>query len=350
MMLRNSTLFIVSLFLSFACGSKKDDDAKKNEAAGKKAQPQGVIGYVVKEGTITEDLTLPAHLLPEEATEIHPEISGILQSLSIKEGEMVQQGALLAKIGDEELQAQLKKLNVQLQIAIKTEERNTDLLKVNGISQQEYDISFLQVSNIRADIELIKSQIRKTEVRAPFSGKVGFRNVSPGAYVTPATALTTIRQIQTLKLEFSVPDKYAARIKNGEEFYFNVQGSSTNFRAKVYATESFINEQTRGMNIRCRVIDNDPSLVSGAFASIHLNTGNNDQSMLVPTQSIIPQTRGKKVIVYRGGIAQMTDVQTGLRDSARVEILSGLKIGDTILVTGLMSVKQDSPVKLTKVE
>jgi len=159
MLVRYSTLCILSIFLSFACGSKKDDDAKKNEAAGKKAQPQGVIGYVVKEGSITEDLTLPAHLLPEEATEIHPEISGIIHTLSIREGEMVQQGALLAKIADDELQAQLKKLNVQLQIAIKTEERNSELLKVNGISQQEYDISYLQVSIILADIELIKSQI-----------------------------------------------------------------------------------------------------------------------------------------------------------------------------------------------
>lgn len=350
MLLRSNTLFLIALILLSACSSKQNENGKNDENASKKTQPQGVVGHIVKDGSISEDLTLPAYLFPEESTEIHPETSGILETLSIKEGETVQQGALLAKINDDELQAQLKKLNVQLQIAIKTEERNKELLLVNGISQQEYDISFMQVSNIRADIELIQSQIKKTEVRAPFSGKVGFRNVSLGAYVTPATALTTIRQIETLKLEFSVPDKYAARIKNGDELYFNIQGNTSNFRAKVYATESFVNEQIRGLNIRCHVIDKDPSLISGAYASVQLSTGNNESSILIPSQSIIPQTRGKKVIVYRGGIAQMADVQTGLRDSARVEILSGLKIGDTILVTGLMSVKQDSPVKLTKVE
>jgi membrane fusion protein (multidrug efflux system) len=348
MLVRISQCLLLLALISFSCGSKKDDNSRKNDK--KNNQPQAVAGYIVKYGTISEDLNLPAHLMPEEATEIHPETSGIIETLSIQEGATVQQGALLAKLNDDELQAQLKKLNVQLQIALKTEERNKELLSVNGISQQDYDLSFLQVNNIRADIDLVKAQIRKTEIRAPFTGKIGFRNVSRGAYVTPTSALTTIRQLQTLKLEFSVPDKYAARIKTGDQFYFNVQGSSSLFTANVYAIESYVNEQTRGMNVRCRVSGNDPALLAGAYASVNMNTSGNAQALLIPTQSVIPQTRGKKVILYRGGIAQMTDVQTGLRDSARIEILNGLKEGDTILVTGLMSVKQDNPVKLTKVD
>jgi membrane fusion protein (multidrug efflux system) len=349
MLVRNSTSLLLLTAICFSCGSNKNENEPKTENK-KNNQPQAVVGYIVRPGSISEDLKLPAHLLPEEATEIHAETSGIIQTLSVREGETVQEGALLAKLNDDELQAQLKKLNVQLQIAVKTEERNKELLSINGISQQDYDLSFLQVSNINADIELVKSQIRKTEVRAPFTGKIGFRNISPGAYITPATAITTIRQLQTLKLEFSIPDKYAAGIRQGDQFYFNVQGSSSLYTAKVYATESFVNEETRGMKVRCRVAGNDPALVAGAFASVNLNTGGGNQSLMIPTQSIIPQARGKKVILYRGGIAQMTDVQTGLRDSSRIEILSGLREGDTILVTGLMSVKQDNPVKLTKVE
>lgn len=343
---RISCLILSFSLLIISCSSKKETNTQKN----KSNQPQGATGYIVRYGTIGEDLTLPAHILASESTEIHPETSGIIRSLHIKEGETVQEGTLLAKLNDDELQAQLKKLNVQLQIAIKTEERNKELLKINGISQQEYDISFLQVNTIRADIELTNALIRKTEIRAPFSGKIGLRNISPGAYVTPATILTSIRQINNLKLELTVPDKYAATIKEGTEFSFTIQGSEIIFSAKVYAIESYVNEQNRGMNIRCVITTKDPSLVAGAFATVLLNMGKNTPSLMIPTQAIIPQARGKKVIVYKNGIAQMTDVQTGIRDSASIEIISGLQEGDTILTTGLMSVKHDSPVKLTKVD
>jgi membrane fusion protein (multidrug efflux system) len=343
---RYISLFFFCSVLLFSCGEKKEAQLQKT----KNNQPQGVTGYIVRFGSIPEGLSLPAHILPAESTDIHPETSGIIRSLYIKEGEAVHEGTLLAKLNDDELQAQLKKLNVQLQIAIKTEERNKELLNINGISQQEYDISFLQVNTIRADIELTNALIRKTEVRAPFSGKIGLRKISPGAYVTPATILTNIRQIHSLKLEFTVPDKYASTIKEGTEFSFTIQGSQKIFSAKVYAIESYVNEQNRGMNIRCYIVSKDPVLIAGAFATVRMSMGSNSPSLMIPTQAVIPQARGKKVILYKNGIAQMTDVQTGIRDSASIEIISGLMEGDTILTTGLMSVKHDSPVKLTKVD
>ena len=159
-----------------------------------------------------------------------------------------------------------------------------------------------------------------------------------------------IRQINALKLAFTGPDKYAAGMKEGSTLNFNIQGVNKSFISKVYAVESYVNEQNRGMNIRCNIISKDPSLIAGAFATLRLNISNNTPSLLIPTQAVIPQARGKKVIVYKNGIAQMTDVETGIRDSASIEIISGLKEGDTILTTGLMSVKHDSPVKLTKVD
>jgi membrane fusion protein (multidrug efflux system) len=345
----NGRILYILTYLSallFSCGNDKKENTQQN----KPNKPQGVAGYIVRYGNIGEELSLPATILPNETTEIHSETSGIIRSLYINDGEIVQESTLLAKLNDDEFQAQLKKLKVQLEIAIKTEERNKALLNINGISQQDYDISFLQVNNIRADIELTNALIRKTEVRAPFTGKIGFRNISPGAYVTPATTLTTIRQINALKLEFNMPDKYAAGVKVGAPFNFNIQGSSNLFSSKVYAIESYVNEQSRGMKVRCYVTSKDPSLLAGAFATIKINTGNNSQSLIIPSQSIIPQARGKKVILYRSGIARMTEVQTGLRDSSRVEIISGLEEGDTILTTGLMSVKQDNPVQLTKVD
>jgi membrane fusion protein (multidrug efflux system) len=251
---------------------------------------------------------------------------------------------------DGDLQAQIKKLKVQLQIAEKTEERSRELLKINGISQQDYDLSFLQVSNIKADIELIETNIAKTEIRAPYSGKIGFRNVSMGAYITPATIITTIRQVNQLKLQFSIPEKHASKIVMNQLISFSVAGSNQKFLAKVYATESIVSETTRGLNIRCMVLQSSNTLVAGGFAKVDVDFAKNDNAVLVPSQAILPQARGKKVVLYRDGVAVFADVQTGVRDSANVEIISGISPGDTIVITGLLGIRPDAKIKLSKVQ
>jgi len=256
----------------------------------------------------------------------------------------------MIKLFDGDLQAQLKKLKVQLQIAEKTEERSRELLKLNGISQQDYDLSFLQVSNIKADMELIETNIAKTEIRAPYSGKIGFRNVSMGAYITPTTIVTTIRQINQLKLQFSIPEKYSSKIEMGQLIPFTVAGSSQKFLAKVYATESIVSETTRGLNIRCFVQQSSNALVAGGFAKVDMDFAKNNNAILVPSQAILPQARGKKVVLYKNGIAVFADVVTGVRDSANVEIISGLTPGDTIITTGLLGIRPEAKIKLSKVQ
>lgn len=348
-MRRIQLIAAVALILAAGCKEKKTQSATPQ--SGQRQQgPATVIGYIVKTGSVSEPLQLPGSLLPMEETEIHTEVSGRVVGLYINEGASVSKGALLVKLFDGDLQAQLKKLEVQLQIAQKTEERNNELLKLNGISQQDYDLSFLQVSNIKADIELMKTNIAKTEIRAPFSGKAGFRNISTGAYVTPATIITSIRQVNLLKLQFSVPEKYSSKIKQGQMIAFSTDGSNKKFLAKVYATESTVSETTRGMNVRCLVQQADASLVAGAFAKVDMDFARNDHAILVPSQAVLPQARGKKLILYKDGIARFVDVQTGIRDSARIEIVSGVTPGDTIVTTGLLGLRPDAKIKLSKVQ
>jgi membrane fusion protein, multidrug efflux system len=341
-------LAIIALLSITSCKEKK-----KQQATSQPAGPKGpvmVVGHIVKTGAVSEPLELPGTLLPMEVTEIHPEVNGRITGLYINEGAMINKGALMVKLFDGDLQAQLKKLKVQLQIAEKTEERSRELLKINGISQQDYDLSFLQVSNIKADIELIQTNIAKTEIRAPYSGKIGFRNVSMGAYITPATVVTTIRQISQLKLQFSIPEKYASKITMGQLIPFSIAGSNQKFLAKVYATESVVSETTRGLNIRCLVQQSSNALVAGGFAKVDMDFAKNNNAILVPSQAILPQARGKKVVLYKDGIAVFADVQTGVRDSANVEIISGLNPGDTIVTTGLLSMRPDAKIKLSKVQ
>src|SRR3990170_4628978 len=213
---------VLSLALLFsiclaACSSKKESSQRNNPAMGANRNgPVTVEGYVVRTSTVSNSIEVPGNLLPFESTELHPEVSGLVVLLNIKEGSYVPKGTLLVKLFDGDLQAQLKKLQVQLSISQQTVQRQSELLKISGISQQEYDLSSLDVNNITADIDVIRTNIQKTEIRAPFNGRLGLRSISMGAYVTPATVIATIQQVSQLKLEFTVPEKYSSNISVGQ--------------------------------------------------------------------------------------------------------------------------------------
>lgn len=337
------------LALALSCKSEKKDAAP---AAGgpKPDMPVQVNGFIVVAKNLAENLEVPGNLQPFEETEIRPEISGRLVSLYIQEGNLVQKGVLLAKLFDEDLQAQLKKLQVQLEIAQKTLERQRELLKIQGISQQEVDLSELQVNNIKADMELVRVSISKTEIRAPYSGKLGLRNVSLGAYVTPTLILTTLRQVNQLKLDFTVPEKYGQLFPKDKSVQFAVSGSRKTFSASVLATEAAVSTDSRSLKVRAAVQGGDPALLPGTFARVLLNTGSNEQLAVVPSQAIIPQARGKKVVVFKGGVPEFRDVETGVRDEDYVQILQGLELGDTVITTGLLAIRPQSKLVLKKVE
>jgi membrane fusion protein (multidrug efflux system) len=351
---RNSRIvfgFILS-FIFISCKSEKKDDAAA--AGGNKGKGKGgpiqAEAFIVRSKALSENLEIPGTLMPFEVTEIRPEISGRVVALNIPEGSFVQKGTMLVKLFDSDLQAQLKKLQVQLQIAQKTAERQKELLKINGISQQEYDLSELQVSNLKADIDLTQVSISKTEIRAPFAGRIGLRNISDGAYISPTTLVTTISQVNNLKMEFTVPEKYSDIMQKGRQVSFTVAGTDTKFNAAVMATESNIEATTRTLRVRAIVQGQHKLLVPGAFAKVALQLGKNDHSLIVPSQAVIPQARNKSVIVYKDGKPNFEVVTTGIRDSSYVQVLDGLKEGDTVITTGLLAIRPESKIKLVKVQ
>jgi membrane fusion protein (multidrug efflux system) len=346
---------IVSVFFVLAlaaCGSSSSKNEGPSSKSGAKPPnpPVQAEAYIVKARPMSEDLEVPGTLLPYEETEIRPEISGRLVDLNIKEGSFVTQGTLLAKLFDGDLQAQLQKLQVQLEIAQKTVERYKELIKIQGISQQEYDLADLNVSNLKADMDVVRVSISKTKILAPYSGKLGLRGVSLGAYVSPTTLLTTLRKVDQLKVSFTVPEKYSAAMKNGNQVKLNIEGVKQKFNATIMATENSIESNTRTLKVLAVVNANGTPLVPGAFAKVNLQMDKNNAALVVPTQAIIPQARNKKVLVYNNGGARSVVVETGLRDSSYVEIQSGLNLGDTVLTTGLLSVRPESKVKLTRVQ
>ena len=337
----------VSALAVSSCKSKKE-----NQTAGR-PRVQGPIvadGFRVAQSSVSEKIEVPGSLLPFEETQLRAEVGGRIVSLNINEGAVVQKGTLLVKLFDQDLQAQLKKLQVQLQIKEKTEERNRELVKINGISQQDYDLAALDVENLKADIESTQIAISKTEIRAPYTGKLGLRNVSLGSYIAPTDVVTTIRQVDQLKLEFSVPEKYVKDLQKGYTVSFKIDaGGGQSHKATVLATESSVDQNTRTLKIRAVVNERHPELVPGVFAKVNLQLGQNNRALLVPTQAIIPTARDKQVILLHKDSVSFTTVETGIRDSAYVQIVNGLKPGDTIITSGLMAIRPNSKVKVTKV-
>jgi len=353
MTIRSNRVFLLAILLpSFlvSCHSeKKKEGGGDAKGGGRQQGPLVVDGFVVTAHAVSDNIEVPGSLLPAEETQIRTEVAGRIVQMNIVEGTNVERGALLVKLFDQDLQAQLNKLEVQLKIAEKTEERQRELVAINGISQQDYDLSALQVENLKADIQTTKIAIFKTEIRAPYHGKLGLRTVSLGYYLSPTEVVTTLRQVDQLKLEFSVPEKYVKDIAKGATVHFKVDGGAQQHRATVMATESGVDQATRTLRVKALVNERHPELVPGVFAKVNLQLGNNPHALMVPTQAVIPQAREKQVIVLRKDSAVFTTVQTGVRDSVYVQITQGLKTGDTVITTGLMAIRPNAKIKVGKV-
>ena len=328
-----------------SCSSKEEN---KTATPQKPSGGGGVFdAIIVQSFPINRSVETPGTILPNEMAELRPEISGRVIRLSFTEGGYVRRGTLLVKLFDADLQAQLRKLAVQLKIAESAGIRQKELLAISGTSQQEYDNASLQVSNIEADMELLRVNISRTEIRAPFDGRIGLRQISPGAYVTPASIITNIASVNQVKIQFPVPEQYIRDLSNGTTVAFTITGSDNKYYATVIASENGISTDTRNLLVKALVKNGDALVKPGGYANVIINIGTNRAAMMVPTQSVMPQTRGKRVIVVRKGMAVFQNVETGYRDSSSVEILSGLMIGDTLLTSGLLVVKPDQ--KITKI-
>lgn len=308
-----------------------------------------VEGIIVNPEVLDQTISISGTLKPFEETVLMPEVAGRVVDINMTEGGFTRKGTLLVKLFDGDLQAQLKKSQAQLELEEQTEKRQSELMKVNGISQLDLDQTILQINSIKADIEVLKVQIHKTEVYAPFDGTIGLRNVSIGAQVTPATALATIRDIRHLKLDFSVPEKYSSTIKKGFKLKFTVQGDDNKYDATVMATEQGIESDTRNLNGRAVVEGNASLLVPGEFANVELRLDEKKDALMVPTEAVIPADRSKQLIVSRNGRARFVTIKTGVRNESSVEVISGISPGDTVVTTGVLFLKPNNVLRFSKV-
>jgi membrane fusion protein, multidrug efflux system len=335
-------LFFILITLA-SCKSKKIDEKTKAPTN----PPTNVDVMIATAKQISNTVEANGTVLANELLEIHPEISGRLTYLNIPEGTTIAANTVIAKINDADLQAQLSKSKVQLDLAKKTEERLKKLLSISGINQADYDLALNNVNNIKADIDILKAQIDKTIIKAPFSGLLGLRNISPGAYVTPTTSLVTLQQIDKIKIDFTIPEQYTHLIKKGSAIDVLTTFNKAKMKATIVATEPEINNATR--NLKVRAVLNDGKLQTGSFVKILLQAGGNNQSIMIPTNAIIPDADSKKLVLVKDGKGKFVNVETGLRTASGVEITKGINVGDTVIVTGVLFVKNNAVVKVKKV-
>lgn len=328
------------------------EDGKKNDAAVVSKRPNLVNAdvFIVSAQNFTESYTASGTLLPNEELEIRPEVSGRVTAISFTEGAPVRKGQTLIQLDNADLQAQVRKLKVQRALQKTTASRQDELVKIGGIARQDLDATNTTIQGIDADLAGIEAQLRKLRIVAPFDGIAGLRQISPGAIVTPSTIITTLQQVQPLKLDFSIPEQYRDKLKQGSKISFTVKGSLDTNEAIILATDPAANPMTHTLTLRAKVPNADRKLTAGAFAHVYLPFGSNSNALMIPAQAIIPTTRDKQVAILNGGKVEMKTVITGVRTADKIEILQGISTGDTVITTGLMQVSPEKGIKIRKVE
>lgn len=344
------TVLIIGFASLIAYRITKNTKAKEASGAkgsgGASQRAMSVSGVVINPTNFANYLTVTGSINANEEVRIISEVSGIIKGIYFSEGSNVRKGQTLVKIDDSELRAQLAQATTRQNLAAENERRARLLLQKEAISREEYDIASADFRTAKAQTQLIRAQIGKTVISAPFSGRIGLRAVSAGEYVTPSMPVANLVNINPVKITFSVPEKYSNQVRVGTSIGFTVAGSTQKFTARVYAIEPRIESATRTLQLRARADNSSGMLIPGSFASISLPLSTIENAILVPTEAIIPVQDGKKVFITDNGKAKEVMVETSTRTEKEILITSGLKAGDTVLTTGIMTLKEGSKVKV----
>ncbi len=325
-------------------------DAPKGGGAGGNAPAMGVSGYIVKSENLSNDIFATGTVIASEMVDLKPEVSGKIVQLNIVEGKPVSKGQLLIKLNDVDLQATMKKLQAQLNLTEQSEKRLRKLLEVKGVSQDEYDAITNQINNIKADMEFTQAQIAKTELRAPFNGVIGLKSISNGAYITASSQVATILVLNPVKIDFTIPEKYANSVRIGDNISFSIEGVKDKFSGKVFATENQIDPVTRTFKIRANAANPSGKLKAGAFVKVDFSLKEINNALMIPTEAMIPILKGQQVFISKNGVAKAVPFEVGLRNDVKVQATTGLSVGDTVITSGLMGIKEGAKVKFTSVQ
>jgi membrane fusion protein, multidrug efflux system len=308
-----------------------------------------VDGVVLKPDSLRNIIRVTGSAIANAEVEMRSETSGLITRINLREGSKVSRGQLLVKINDAELRAQRRQFELEMTLAKDTERRQKQLFERGAISQEDYDLALNRLNVIEAQLALVDAQISRTEIRAPFSGTIGLRYVDMGDYLTPSTRITTLQNIDSIKIDFSIPEQYSGLVDRGDQIQFRVAGVDNTFEGRIFAIEPRIDQASRSLPIRAIAPNRDGRILPGSFVEIEYLLEEITDAVLIPTQSLIPQLQGQIVYVSKAGRATPVNVRTGIRSSTKIQILDGLAFGDTVITTGILQLRDGLPVNVTNI-
>jgi len=341
-----AVIVLILLIIPKLSSSENESTTTGYNSAG----PLPVKAHITKYEILDNKVLTTGTVLANEEVELKSEVDGKITKLLFHEGSYVKAGDLLVKINDADLQAQLQSAKSRLELQKDTEYRQKQLLEKEAISQEDYDMTANQLQVNEAEVELIKAQIDKTEIRAPFSGIIGLKNISEGSFVNNSTVIASLQNINPIKIDFSIPERYSSMVETGDEINFTVSGNDKKYIGKVYAIEPKIDPVTRTLKIRALCPNTGREILPGSFANVVLVLMEIENAILVPSEAIIPDIKGQKVFIYRSGVVLPQPVETGIRTEVDVQITSGVSEGDTIITSGMLQLRPGTPVTISEFE
>lgn len=290
---------------------------------------------IVQPSLLEERLKATGTVLANEQVDIVSEIAGKVEEVLFEEGTYVTRGTVLVRLDTSTLAAERERARHRVGLLERQEARQRRLLEDGLLSQEDYDFTVGELNVLRSELELRSAQFDKAVIRAPFEGIVGLRGVSPGTFVSSQTRVTSLQDVDPVKIEFSVPESYARDVSVGDTIHFRMQGLTQDYSGTVYALEPAIDPETRSLTVRARAPNPERLLLPGAFAEVELAVRSVADALSVPSMAVIPELGGKKVFLLADGVAEPRVVETGIRTADRVQITQGLEPGDSVIVTNI---------------
>ena len=334
--------------LSYWVGTRSAvSPAAQGSQAPAASPPPGIVVEASKVSLVKlpSALTAVGSLRSDETVVLRPEIVGRVSEILFREGERVTQGNALARLDDSVQLADLERAKANHVLSKSKYERAVDLRNQGFISSQAKDEAENMLKVAEADLQLAKARLAKTEIRAPFSGTVGLRQVSVGEYITPGQALVGLDAIDPIKVDFKIPEKYLPTVHTGQSIEIKVDAyPNETFKGEVYAIDPRVDIEGRSIFIRAHVPNDDQKLRPGQFARVTLIHEVKPDALTVPEAAIVPKGEDQFVFKVVDGKAQLSRVSIGTRREGRVELVDGVAAGEIVITAGQLKIRDGAAV------
>ncbi len=351
-MLYKSTIFKIGLLipllsiLLLACENKSETgtEEKATDNAATSKLPVDII--TAQEQTLIQEEAVVGTMVANREVSIVSELPQKITHIAFKDGSYVQKGALLYQLNDADIKSRLKQVGAELELARVNKTRMSNLLQSETVRQQEYDEVLMRFRSLEAQQELLYVELEKTRVRAPFAGKIGISKVHLGAYVVPGEPLVILQDLSSIKVNFTIPEKYSSLIQMGKQVRFATEVTDKEYTAKIYAIEPGLDAQGRSLLVQALTPNTNDQFRAGLSAKVYVSVADQaDKGILVPTEALMPAEKGYSVFIIKNGVAKAMPVAISNRTEKDAIITSGLVTGDQIIISNMLRLGDGTPVE-----